>query len=114
MKKTRSSQAVIPCTKLSKTWVFPVSIVKTNNIIVNPDKFQSMSISSKKDLGKFVLNINDIKLTMEFSVKFLGIEIDSKLNFEKHISNTCKKVSNQLNATCRLQRHLCAIKKKKQ
>ena len=60
---------------------------KTNNVIVNPDKFQSMIISSKKDLSKSVLNINGIELTMESSVKLLGIEIDNKLNFEKHISN---------------------------
>ena len=64
---------------------------KANNMIVNPDKFQSMIISSKKDLSKSVLNINDVELTMESSVKLLGIEIDNRLNFEKHISNICKK-----------------------
>ena len=31
------------------------------------------------------------------------IEKSIKLNFKKHISNVCKKVSNQLNAICRLQ-----------
>ena len=76
---------------------------KTNKMIVNPDKFQSMIISSKKDLSKSVLNINGVELTMEPSVKLLGIEIDNKLNFEKHISNICKKASNQLNGICRLQ-----------
>ena len=62
---------------------------KTNKMIVNPDKFQSMIISSKKDLSKSVLNISGVELTMESSVKLLGIEIDNKLNFEKHISNIC-------------------------
>ena len=62
-----------------------------------------MIISSKKDLSKSVLNINVVKLTMESSVKLLGIEIDNKLNFEKHISNICRKTSNQLNAICRLE-----------
>ena len=57
---------------------------KTNNMMVNPDKFQSMIISSKKDLRKSVLNINGVELTMESSVKLLGIEIDNKLNFQKH------------------------------
>ena len=75
----------------------------TNNMIVNPDKFQSTIIRSKKGLRKSVLNINGVELTMESSVKILGIEIDNKVNFEKHISNICKKVSNQLNAICRLQ-----------
>ena len=76
---------------------------KINNMIVNPDKFQSMIISSKKDLSKSVLNINGVELAMELSVKLLGIEIDNKLNFEKHIPNICQKASNQLNAICRLQ-----------
>ena len=43
-----------------------------------------MIISSKKDLSKSVLNINGIELTMESSVKLLGIEIGNKLNFQKN------------------------------
>ena len=65
---------------------------KTNNMIVNPDKFQSMIISFKKYLSKSVLNINGV--TMESSIKLLAIEIDNKLNFEKHVSNICKKANN--------------------
>ena len=48
---------------------------------------------------------------MESSVKLLRIEIDNKLNFEKHISNTCKKASNQLNAICKLQTFMGQKKK---
>ena len=61
---------------------------KTNKMIVNPDKFQSMVISSKKDLSRSVLNINGAELTMKSSVKLLGIEIDNKLNFEKHMQTS--------------------------
>ena len=73
---------------------------KTNKRIVNLNKFQSMIVSSKKDLSKSVLNINGVELTMESSVKLLGIEIDNKLNLETQVSNICKKASNQLNAIC--------------
>ena len=73
---------------------------KSNKRIVNLNKFQSMIISSKKDLSKSVLNINGVELTMESSVKLLGIEIDNKLNLETQVSNICKKASNQLNAIC--------------
>ena len=73
----------------------------TNNMIVNPVKFQSMIISFKKDLSKSLLN--GVELTMESSVKLLDIEVDNKLNFEKHIFNIFKKGSNQLNAIFRLQ-----------
>ena len=80
-----------------------ISWFKTNKIIVKQNKFQSMVISSKKDLSKSALNINGVELNMESSVKLLVIEIDNKLKFEIHISNICKKASNQLNTICRLQ-----------
>ena len=51
-------------------------------LVVNPEKFQSIIISSKRDLRKSVLIIKSVELTMESSVKLLGIEIDNKLNFE--------------------------------
>ena len=35
-------------------------------------------------------------------VKLLGIQIDSKLKFETHIENVCKKASQKLNALSRL------------
>ena len=35
------------------------------------------------------------------------IEKPIKLNFEKYISNICKKASNQLNAICRMQTFMC-------
>ena len=88
---------------LQKECETAINWFKANNMIVNPDKFQSMTVSSKKDLSKSVLNINGVELTMELFVELLGIEIDNKLNFEKHISNICQKVSSQLNAICRLQ-----------
>ena len=50
-------------------------------MIVNRYKFQSIIISSEKDLSKPVLNINGVVLARELSVKLLGIEIDSKLKF---------------------------------
>ena len=67
-----------------------VNRFKTNDMIVNPDNFQSMILSSKKDLSKSVLNINSVELTMESSVKLIGVKIDTKQNFEKYISNICK------------------------
>ena len=38
---------------------------KRNKMIINPGRFQSMIISSKKDLRKSVLNINDVELPMK-------------------------------------------------
>ena len=46
----------------------------------------------------YPLNINDLTINSENSVKLLGIEIDNRLSFEKHIPTLLNKASNQLNA----------------
>ena len=43
------------------------------------------------------------RINYGITVKLLGIEIDKKLNLEKHIFNICRKASNQVNAICRLK-----------
>ena len=45
-----------------------INCFKTNKMIVNPDKFQSMIMSSKKGLSKSVLNINSIELIVEIEL----------------------------------------------
>ena len=48
------------------------------------------------------LKINNQKIEMTNCVKILGMNIDSKFNFDSHISDLCKKASMQLNALNRL------------
>ena len=54
----------------------------------------------------YPLNINDLTINSENSVKLLGIEIDNRLSFEKHISTLCNKASNQLNTIGRIQKFM--------
>ena len=54
----------------------------------------------------YPLNINDLTINSENSVKLLGIEIDNKLSFEQHIYTLCIKASNQLNAIGRIQKFM--------
>ena len=54
-----------PLEILQKDCETAINWFKTNNMIVDPDKFQSMIISSKKELSKSVLNKNGVELTME-------------------------------------------------
>ena len=54
----------------------------------------------------YALNINKQTIDSENCVKVLGIEIDNTLSFDKHISNLCKKASNQLNAIGRIQKYM--------
>ena len=79
---------------------------KINDIIVNPDKFQAMILSSDKKDKKFQLNINNSTISSEDSVTLLGIEIDNKLNFKNHVSTICKKANRQRNAIGRIQNYV--------
>ena len=77
---------------------------KENMMIVNPDKFQAVIIEGKIQQNKpSSIKINYININSENSVRLLGLEIYSKLNFDKHITQLCKKSADQLNAICRLK-----------
>ena len=54
----------------------------------------------------YALNINKQTINSENCIKLLGFEIDNTLSFDKHISNLCKKASNQLNAIGRIQKYM--------
>ena len=55
-------------------------------MIVNPEKFQATVVKKKAKMkDSSPLNINDVTINSENSVKVLGIEIDKKLSFEQHI-----------------------------
>ena len=66
----------------------------SNEMIVNPDKFQAIVIKRKnKKKDSYPLNLNQEVIDSENCVKLLGVEIDNKLSFEKHISTLVKKAS---------------------
>ena len=76
-------------------------------MIVNPEKFQAIVVKKNTKIkDSYTLNINDLTINSENSVKLLGIEIDNKLSFEQHISTLCNKASNQLNAIGRIQKFM--------
>ena len=67
-------------------------------MIVNPDKFQAMLLEKRNENNQSCLKINNQTIKTTNCVKLLGINIDSKLNFDSHISDLCK-----LNALNRLR-----------
>ena len=76
-------------------------------MIVNPEKFQAIVVKrNAKMKDSYPLNINDLTINYENSVKLLGIEIDNRLSFEKHVSTLCNKASNKLNAIGRIQKFM--------
>ena len=84
-----------------------------NNMIVNPEKFQAMIIDKKgQHNNPSEINIDGKKINSQSSVHLLGLEIDSKLNFDKPISKLDNKSPGQLNALNRLNRYLGFEEKK--
>ena len=70
-----------------------------NNMIVNPKEFQAIIINRQnRSNHSCCLTINNAEIKSKESVTILGIEIDNKLNVEKHVSKICKKANNQLTA----------------
>ena len=77
-----------------------INWLKQNNMLVNPKKFQVLFLSRNKELitSDILLNINSNSIISSNWVKLLGIKIDSRLNFESHVSELCKSAARQLNA----------------
>ena len=72
----------------------------------NPDKFQAIAIGPKTNRNNLSFDLKGNKITCEENVKLLGITVDSHLNFDKHISEICKKESQQLNILKRIGKYL--------
>ena len=58
------------------------------------------------------LTIDEKVITSSENVTLLGLEVDSKLTFDEHISKLCNKSAGQLNALCRI-RHLIGLEERK-
>ena len=75
----------------------------SNEMIVDPDKFRAIVVKrNNKMKDSYSLNLNQEVINSENCVKLLGIKIDNKLSFEKHISTLVKKTSSQLNIISRI------------
>ena len=80
---------------------------KQNSLKANPEKIQSMLISSHGcDAEGLMIPVDNTMIYSTERMKVLGIMIDDKLNFTEHISDVCIKADRQLNVLQRLKRVL--------
>ena len=71
----------------------------SNSMIVNPKKFKAIVLTkSRQDTYGIQINLKDHCITSENTVTLLGIKIDCRLSFEKHVSKLCKTAASKLNA----------------
>ena len=63
-------------------------------MVLNPGKCHYIVIGDDDPTQKIILNNNEIASSNE--EKLLGILLDSKLNFESHITSLCKKEGKSL------------------
>ena len=78
---------------------------KGNGMVAYPKKFQLMFLGLQGE-KRLRLNIEENKIPTAGYVKLLGVEIDSKLTFSKHIETLCSKVNKKVSAFARLNNYI--------
>ena len=83
-----------------------MSWYRDNFLLANTEKFQCLTIKPRNidsDKQTKALQIENEIITNTSQIKLLGVEIDDKLNFTSHISNTCTKASQKVGVLLRLR-----------
>ena len=118
--RSRSSQRpMTPHLSVSKTNDLVIEEIEHfSEVLFNWFDFNYMKINSGKSHILFwsnytvSANIDDHAIVSDNKNELLGIILDSKLSFEDHINNLCKKASQKLNALARIASYVCLEKRK--
>ena len=74
-----------------------------NKLKGNYSKYKTVAMRNKREITNLTMNIQGSKIKSTEKLNFLGVTIDSKLNFDHHVSNVCKKASQRIGALMRLK-----------
>ena len=68
---------------------------KANELTVNPSKSNVLTVNPKTSKASPILNVtlNNTVINQSNNVKYLGVIIDSKLNFDTHIKKLAHQIS---------------------
>ena len=69
----------------------------------NYSKYKTMAMRNKTERTNLTMNIQGSQSESTEKLNLLGVTIDSKLNFDHHISNVCKKASQSIGVLMRLK-----------
>ena len=64
-----------------------------NFLLLNINKSQYIIFSNKNKIYHSPVKLDNISIQKATCVKVLGVEVDEKLNFSKHVSKTCSKLA---------------------
>ena len=79
-----------------------------NAMVVNPEKFQLIIPRHRSD--SVSLKIGSVEISNTDTVKLFCVIIDSKLSFNPHVKEICKKVSQKTRALARVRHYLSQTK----
>ena len=82
-----------------------------NYMVLNSEKCHFMLLAVKEN-EQFDMIYNGITLKYSSHEKILGVTIDNKLCFHKHIINLCKAVNKRFNTVSRINHYMKKIKRK--
>ena len=80
-------------TKLTTNIPRVLNWFRSNEMVVNPDKFQVIFLGNQNRLN---LLIDGINIPSSDTVKLLGVIIDKKLEFNPYITDICRKATNKV------------------
>ena len=92
--------------KLSNDTYIVLNWFKFNGMVANPGTIQIMFLGWKIDNSNITFAIENKQIKCKREVKLLGITIDEKLTFTKHVANICSLANNKLRALTRIRRFL--------
>ena len=76
----------------------------TNRLTLDPLKTQALPLTrSKQKLQGFMLSLNNISIEIRENVQYLGIHLDSTLNFTNHNQMIEQQASTAIGILCRLK-----------
>ena len=72
----------------------------------NYSKYKTMAMRNKREISNLTMNIQSSEIESTEKLNLLGVTIDSKLNFDHHIGNVCKKASQRIGILMRLKNQI--------
>ena len=83
-----------------------ISWFKANSMKMNPEKCHVIILGDTNIPEDFTIQIDNVHRAPESEVTLLGITLDSKFDFNSHITKICKEASKRLNAFRRISKYL--------